>query len=51
MHGQNRAPRKALGLPRGRSLEGLRTPAKPRLHNAIAAHALVYAARNSFHLG
>jgi hypothetical protein len=29
----------------------LRALAKPRLHNAIATHAPVYSARNSFHFG
>jgi hypothetical protein len=51
VHGQNRAPRKAFRLPGWRSFEGLWALAKPRLHNAIAAHALVHSARDSFHLG
>ncbi len=51
MDSQHGASQKASGLPRWRSLEWLAVRAEPNLEDAVAAHPLMNAAGNGFHLG
>jgi hypothetical protein len=51
MHDENSAAGKLARLLSRRRLERLGIGAEPRLDNAIAAHAIMNAARNGFNFG
>src|SRR5580658_4979102 len=51
MHDENSAAGKLVRLLSRRRLERLGIGAEPRLDNAIAAHAIMNAARNGFNFG